>query len=221
MKQGWRHGIVQTLSSDVLCVLVAQSCLTLCNPMDCSPPGSSVHGIPEAKILEWVAISFSRGSSWSRDWIFIPADPSRSKPPGKPSPEVGYLQIRVNNHTCSVISKKQGVYECHILLPSLGILHQEEKSAEYLPLKTNVACIQESQRDLRNRGSTLKGHALNLTYYPPPNCSTEAVMKGAWIRPDPLDDLEEPSGETGATENPLLGVDVDFEGSRRALMLTI
>ena len=40
---------------------VAQSCLTLCDPMDCSLPGSSVHGIFQAWILEWVAISFSRG----------------------------------------------------------------------------------------------------------------------------------------------------------------
>ena len=39
--------------------LVTQSCLTLCNPMDCSPPGSSVHRILQARILEWVAISFS------------------------------------------------------------------------------------------------------------------------------------------------------------------
>ena len=38
-------------------------CLTLCNPMDCSLPGSSVHGILQARILEWVAISFSTGSS--------------------------------------------------------------------------------------------------------------------------------------------------------------
>ena len=44
-------------------VLVAQSCLILCNSMDCSPPGSSVHGILQARILEWVAVSFSRGSS--------------------------------------------------------------------------------------------------------------------------------------------------------------
>ena len=42
---------------------VAQLYLTLCEPMDCSPPGSSVHGIFQARILEWVAISFSRGSS--------------------------------------------------------------------------------------------------------------------------------------------------------------
>ena len=46
---------------------VAQSCPTLCDPMDHSLPGSSVHGIFQARILEWVAISFSRGSSQSRD----------------------------------------------------------------------------------------------------------------------------------------------------------
>ena len=48
-------------------VLVAQPCPTLCNPMDCSLPGSSVHGILQARILEWIAIPFFRGSSWSRD----------------------------------------------------------------------------------------------------------------------------------------------------------
>ena len=48
-------------------VLVAHPCLTLCDPVDCSPPGSSVHGILQASILEWVAISFSRGSSQPRD----------------------------------------------------------------------------------------------------------------------------------------------------------
>ena len=45
-------------------VLVTESCLNLCNPMACSPPGSSVHGILQARIQEWVAIPFSRGSSW-------------------------------------------------------------------------------------------------------------------------------------------------------------
>ena len=44
-------------------VLVTQSCLTLCSPTDCGPPGSSVHGILQARILEWVATPFSRGSS--------------------------------------------------------------------------------------------------------------------------------------------------------------
>ena len=48
---------------------VAQSCLTLCDHMNWGPPGSSVLGILQARILEWVAISFSRGTSWSRDRI--------------------------------------------------------------------------------------------------------------------------------------------------------
>ena len=46
---------------------VAQSCPTLCNPVDCSLPDSSLRGILQARILEWVAISFSRGSSQPRD----------------------------------------------------------------------------------------------------------------------------------------------------------
>ena len=46
---------------------VTQSCLTLCDPIDCSLPGSSIHWIFQARVLEWVAISFSRGSSWPRD----------------------------------------------------------------------------------------------------------------------------------------------------------
>ena len=52
-------------------VLVAQWCLTLCDLMDCSPPGSSVHGILQARILDWVAISSSRGSSQPRDQTCI------------------------------------------------------------------------------------------------------------------------------------------------------
>ena len=46
---------------------IAQSCPTLCDPIDCSLPGSSIQGIFQARVLEWVAISFSRGSSWPRD----------------------------------------------------------------------------------------------------------------------------------------------------------
>ena len=46
-------------------------CPTLCDPMDCSPPGSSIHGILQARVLEWIAISFSRGSSLPRDWTRV------------------------------------------------------------------------------------------------------------------------------------------------------
>ena len=57
---GWgRHNVNTVGAGSVSC----QSCPTLCDLMDCSPPGSFVHGILQARILEWVAIPFSRGSS--------------------------------------------------------------------------------------------------------------------------------------------------------------
>ena len=60
-------------------VLVAQSCLTLCNPMDCSPPGSSVHEIFQARILEWVAVP-------------SPGDlPNPGIKPGSPALQADYL----------------------------------------------------------------------------------------------------------------------------------
>ena len=52
-------------------VLVAQLCHTFCDSMDCNLPGSSVHGIPQARILQWVAIPFSRRSSWPRDQTWV------------------------------------------------------------------------------------------------------------------------------------------------------
>ena len=70
-----------------LSVLVTQSCPTLCHPMDCSWPGFSFRGILHARILVWVAISFSRRSSWPRDWTQPPtlqADSLPSEPLGTP-----------------------------------------------------------------------------------------------------------------------------------------
>ena len=55
----------------IICVLSHSSSVWLCDPMDCSLPGSSVHGIIPARILEWVVISFSRGSSRFRDWTCV------------------------------------------------------------------------------------------------------------------------------------------------------
>ena len=62
---------------DIIITIVAQSCLTLCDPMDCSLPGSSFHGILQARVLEWVAISFSRGSSQPRDGTQVSRIPGR------------------------------------------------------------------------------------------------------------------------------------------------
>ena len=65
------ENLVMRYSSDEMKIKseseVAQLCPTLCDPVDCSPPCSSVHGVFQARVLEWVAISFSRGSSWPRD----------------------------------------------------------------------------------------------------------------------------------------------------------
>ena len=55
----------------LLCMWSRSVCPTLCSPIDCSLPGSSVHGIFQARVLEWVAISFSRGSSQPRDWTSV------------------------------------------------------------------------------------------------------------------------------------------------------
>ena len=79
------------------CVLAAQLCPTLCNPMDCSPPGSSIHGIFQTRVLEWIAISFSRDlpnlgieSRSPAPW----ADSLLSGPPGKPmNTGVGSLSL--------------------------------------------------------------------------------------------------------------------------------
>ena len=54
-----------------MCCMCAQACLTLCDPMDCSPPGSSVHGILQARRLDWVAMPSPRRSSWPRDQTHI------------------------------------------------------------------------------------------------------------------------------------------------------
>ena len=73
---------------DCVCAKSLQSCLTLCDPMDCNPPDSSVHGILQARILEWVAISSSRGSSQCREQTCVSwhwqVGSLPLVPPGKP-----------------------------------------------------------------------------------------------------------------------------------------
>ena len=73
------RSLYQQLTLNLCCAvfLVALSCPTLCNPMNCSTPGSSVHGILQARILQWVAMPSSRGSSQPRDSLLF-------GPPRKP-----------------------------------------------------------------------------------------------------------------------------------------
>ena len=67
---------------DQLCVCESLSHVRLCNTMDCSLPGSPVSGIIQARILEWVAMSFSRGSSWPRDRTQVSCTAGRWRPAG-------------------------------------------------------------------------------------------------------------------------------------------
>ena len=77
MRQGLQNQVYVSLL--LCCCLIAQSCLTLCNPKDCSPPGPSVHGIFQARTLEWVVISFLPNPG------IKPGSPALTAgPPGKP-----------------------------------------------------------------------------------------------------------------------------------------
>ena len=85
----WFWGQAGVVMCVCVCVCVcacmrvhAQSCLILCNPLNCSPPGFSVRGILQARILEWVAIPFPRGSSRTHVSL-LQVDSLLSEPPGK------------------------------------------------------------------------------------------------------------------------------------------
>ena len=84
------------------------SCLTLCDPVDCSPPGSSVHAILQARILKWVAVLFCRGSSQSRDrtrvsyvYLYWQAGSLPLAPPGKPTEDayriLNFLSLKMTH----------------------------------------------------------------------------------------------------------------------------
>ena len=77
------------ITSKVMVKVWSVSCLVVSDslpPIDCSPPGSSVYGILQARILEWVAIPLSRGFSWPKDWTssILQEESLLSEPPGKP-----------------------------------------------------------------------------------------------------------------------------------------
>ena len=65
-----------------VCAHMLQLCLTICDPMNYSPPGFSIHGTPKARLLEWISMPFSRGSSWPRAWTLISFITGRSSTNG-------------------------------------------------------------------------------------------------------------------------------------------
>ena len=107
-------------------VFKAQSCPTLSDSMDCSPPGSSVHGILQAKILEWVAIPFSRGSSWPRDQTWVSCIACR------------FFTIWATREVLNAISQSQKDKYC--IVPSLFIYEALGSSQTYTNRKLNGDC---------------------------------------------------------------------------------
>ena len=104
---GLTNLLTKTHPDQLQCCLVTKSYPTLCNPMDCSPPGSSVHEISQARILERVAISFSRGSSQPRNRTHISCLAGRfftTEPPG-----------RQLEGSCAVSCKWFSFYMCLVL----------------------------------------------------------------------------------------------------------
>ena len=94
----WHRRVAGNLTQKQGC-FVAKSCPTFCDPMDCSPPGSSLHGISQARLLEWVAISFCRGSSRPRDQPMSSALAGGYLPLSHlGSPEAGYLMLLLGEH---------------------------------------------------------------------------------------------------------------------------
>ena len=90
-------GLAEIITPSSVC-MHAQSRPTLCGPVDCSPPGSFVQGISHARILEWVAVSSSRGLSQSRDWTRVSCIAGgffTTEPLGKHTPSSRMIQIRV------------------------------------------------------------------------------------------------------------------------------
>ena len=100
----------------------AQSCPTLFNPMDCNPPDSSIHGILQTRILEWVAVSFSKGSSWPRDLTCLFCDSCiagrffTAEPPGKP--------VSLNTNNIIYETSRQSRFDAQYWMLGAGALGQ-------------------------------------------------------------------------------------------------
>ena len=105
-----------------VCVCVCAHTLSLSSPMDYHPPGSSVHGVSQARILEWVAISFSRGSSRSTDWTQISCTAGRfftAESPGKP-PVAFY--ILPNSKVLKCLTSEKYAFNFHLNLLGGSVL---------------------------------------------------------------------------------------------------
>ena len=132
-----------------------QSCLTLCVPMDHSPPGSSIHGILQARILQWVAMPSSRGSSQPRDWTQV---------------SLCLLHWQAGSLPLAPSGKPNGLYQIELFLR----VSQVALVVKNLPANAG---------DLRDMGSIPglgrspgEGHGNPLQY----SCLENPMDRGAW-----------------------------------------
>ena len=159
------HAILEQPPTGCCCFLVAKSCLTLCNHIDCNPPGSSVLGTFQARILEWVAISFSRGSFRLRDPGIEPASPAS---------EVDSLPLSHLGSPPTVLSiiikqrfRRVGVQPTGDTRKLSGVLALEDSSA------------QQAWQDSGKPGVGLNGRG--LAWKPPLPCLLDLFLSTGWV----------------------------------------
>ena len=101
----WSYSFLSLVYAFAVVVLVSHVWF-FCDPMDCNPPGSPVHGISQARVLEWVAVFSSRGSSWPRDWTPVSCISGAfftTGPPGKPD-SVMYKHLSILFQCFSILA---------------------------------------------------------------------------------------------------------------------
>ena len=149
-----------------MCVWVAQACLTLCDPTDCSPPSSSVHGILQARTPEWVAIPFSRGSSWPRDWSQVSCTAGRffTVWATREAPSSSSLRIKSLNY-----SREWGNWgsdkgqKCVSFWEGMG---EKEKRNNKHPLKCNLRRMGRNRESWSVKELVFYGHIVIEKYKP-------------------------------------------------------
>ena len=130
---------------------VAQSCPILCDPMDCSLPGSSVRGIFQSRILEWVALSFYRRSSWPRDWTRVSRMVARRFTIWA-TMEVRW-QVGINPRQVSAVSRYEVTAEPQSRAPYLlhagHFIHSHKHTVELVKYSRKHVCWENKELELQ------------------------------------------------------------------------
>ena len=148
--------------------MCTKSCPTLCDPLDCNLPGSSVHGIFQARILEWVAISYSRGSSPPSDWTHIHMYPSSAGrffttvPLGNPN----YFLRHESSLVAQTVKHLPTMWETWVQTLGQEVLLEKEMVTHSSILAWKIPWMEEPSR-LQSMGSQRVGHdwATSISFF--------------------------------------------------------